>query len=95
MKMSNMLVSTLREVPAEAEIDSHKLMLRAGMIRKMAAGIYNYMPIGLKVLKNIEEIVREEMNTAGAQEFLASAVLPAELWQESGRWDVYGDEMLD
>ena len=92
--MSNMLVSTLREVPAEAEIDSHKLMLRAGMIRKMAAGIYNYMPIGLKVLKNIEEIVREEMNTAGAQEFLASAVLPAELWQESGRWDVYGDEMF-
>ena len=94
MKVSNMLVSTLREVPAEAEIDSHKLMLRAGMIRKMAAGIYNYMPIGLKVLKNIEEIVREEMNTAGAQEFLASAVLPAELWQESGRWDVYGDEMF-
>ena len=94
MKMSNMLVSTLREVPAEAEIDSHKLMLRAGMIRKMAAGIYNYMTIGLKVLKNIEEIVREEMNTAGAQEFLASAVLPAELWQESGRWDVYGDEMF-
>ena len=94
MKMSNMLVSTLREVPAEAEIDSHKLMLRAGMIRKMAAGIYNYMPIGLKVLKNIEEIVREEMNTAGAQEFLASAVLPSELWQESGRWDVYGDEMF-
>lgn len=94
MKMSNMLVSTLREVPAEAEIDSHKLMLRTGMIRKMAAGIYNYMPIGLKVLKNIEEIVREEMNTAGAQEFLASAVLPAELWQESGRWDVYGDEMF-
>ena len=94
MKMSNMLVSTLREVPAEAEIDSHKLMLRAGMIRKMAAGIYNYMPIGLKVLKNVEDIVREEMNAAGAQEFLASAILPAELWQESGRWDVYGDEMF-
>ena len=64
------------------------------MIRKMAAGVYNYMPIGLKVLKNIEDIVREEMNAAGAQEFLASAVLPAELWQESGRWDVYGDEMF-
>ncbi len=94
MKMSNMLVSTLREVPAEAEIDSHKLMLRAGMIRKMAAGIYNYMPLGLKVLKNIENIVREEMNAAGAQEFLASAMLPAELWQESGRWDVYGAEMF-
>ena len=94
MKMSNMLVSTLREVPAEAEIDSHKLMLRAGMIRKMAAGVYNYMPLGLKVLKNIEDIIREEMNAAGAQEFLASALLPAELWQESGRWDVYGDEMF-
>lgn len=94
MKMSNMLISTLREVPAEAEIDSHKLMLRAGMIRKMASGIYNYMPLGLKVLKNVENIIREEMNNAGAQEFLASAVLPAELWQESGRWDVYGDELF-
>ena len=94
MKMSNMLISTLREVPAEAEIDSHKLMLRAGMIRKMAAGIYNYMPLGLKVLKNVEDIVREEMNAAGAQEFLASAMIPAELWQESGRWDAYGAEMF-
>lgn len=94
MKMSNMLISTLREVPAEAEIDSHKLMLRAGMIRKMAAGVYNYMPLGLRVLKKIEDIVREEMNTAGAQEFLASAIIPAELWQESGRWDAYGAEMF-
>lgn len=94
MKMSNMLISTLREVPAEAEIDSHKLMLRAGMIRKMASGIYNYMPLGLKALKKVEDIIREEMNDAGAQEFLASAVLPAELWQESGRWDVYGEEMF-
>ena len=94
MKMSNMLISTLREVPAEAEIDSHKLMLRAGMMRKMAAGVYNYMPLGLKVLKKIEDIVREEMNAAGAQEFLASAMIPAELWQESGRWDAYGAEMF-
>ncbi|WP_315074820.1 proline--tRNA ligase [uncultured Clostridium sp.] len=94
MKMSNMLISTLREVPAEAEIDSHKLMLRAGMIRKMAAGVYNYMPLGLRVLKKIEDIVREEMNVAGAQEFLASAIIPAELWQESGRWDAYGAEMF-
>ncbi len=94
MKMSNMLISTLREVPAEAEIDSHKLMLRAGMIRKMAAGVYNYMPLGLKVLKKVEDIVREEMNAAGAQEFLASAIIPAELWQESGRWDAYGAEMF-
>jgi len=94
MKMSNMLISTLREVPAEAEIDSHKLMLRAGMIRKMAAGVYNYMPLGLRVLRKVEEIVREEMNAAGAQEFLASAIIPAELWQESGRWDAYGAEMF-
>lgn len=94
MKMSNMLVSTLREVPAEAEIESHKLMLRAGMMRKMAAGIYNYMPLGLKALKNIEDVVREEMNNAGAQEFLASALLPSELWKESGRWDAYGAEMF-
>lgn len=94
MKMSNMLISTLREVPAEAEIDSHKLMLRSGMIRKMAAGVYNYLPLGLKVLKNVENIVREEMNAADAQEFLASAIIPAELWQESGRWDAYGAEMF-
>ena len=94
MKMSNMLITTLREVPAEAEIDSHKLMLRAGLMRKMAAGIYNYMPIGLKVLKKIEDIVREEMNAAGAQELLASAMIPSELWQESGRWDAYGAEMF-
>ena len=94
MKMSNMLISTLREVPAEAEIDSHKLMLRSGMMRKMAAGIYNYMPLGLKVLKKVEDIVREEMDAAGAQEFLASAMIPAELWQESGRWDAYGAEMF-
>ena len=94
MKMSNMLISTLREVPAEAEISSHKLMLRAGLMRKMAAGIYNYMPLGLKVLKNVEDIIREEMNNAGAQEFLASALIPAELWQESGRWDAYGAEMF-
>ena len=94
MKMSKMLMLTLREVPAEAEITSHKLMVRSGMMRKMASGIYNYMPLGLKALKNVENIIREEMNNAGAQEFLASALLPAELWQESGRWDVYGAEMF-
>lgn len=94
MKMSNMLVSTLREVPAEAEIASHQLMLRAGMIRKMASGIYNHLPLGVKVLKNVEDIVRDEMNKAGAQELLASAMIPAELWQESGRWDAYGAEMF-
>ncbi|WP_244834332.1 proline--tRNA ligase [Clostridium sp. BJN0001] len=94
MKMSKMLVSTLREVPAEAEIDSHKLMLRAGLMRKMAAGVYNYLPLGLKVLKNVENIIREEMNNAGAQEFLASALIPSELWKESGRWGAYGPEMF-
>ena len=94
MRASKMLISTLREIPAEAEIESHKLMLRAGMMRKMAAGIYNYMPLGLKVLKKIEDIVREEMDNAGAQEFLASALLPSELWKESGRWDAYGAEMF-
>lgn len=94
MKLSNMLISTLREVPAEAEIPSHQLMLRAGMMRKMASGVYNFMPTGIRVLKKIENIVREEMDKAGAQEFLASALLPAELWMESGRWDVMGEEMF-
>jgi prolyl-tRNA synthetase len=94
MKLSNALLCTLREVPAEAEIESHKLMLRAGMMRKMASGVYNFMPMGLRVLKNIEQIVREEMDRAGAQEFLASALLPAELWKESGRWDAMGAEMF-
>jgi prolyl-tRNA synthetase len=94
MKLSNMLISTLREVPAEAEISSHQLMLRAGMMRKMASGVYNFMPSGIRVIKKIENIVREEMDKAGAQEFLASALLPAELWKESGRWDVFGPEMF-
>ncbi|WP_055668466.1 proline--tRNA ligase [Desnuesiella massiliensis] len=94
MRMSKMLICTLREVPAEAEIASHQLMLRAGMMRKMASGIYNFMPFGLRALKKIEDIVREEMNKAGSQEFLASALLPAELWQESGRWEVFGPEMF-
>jgi len=89
-----MLISTLREVPAEAEIPSHQLMLRAGMMRKMASGVYNFMPTGIRVLKKIENIVREEMDNTGAQEFLASALLPAELWMESGRWDVMGEEMF-
>lgn len=94
MKMSKMLISTLREVPAEAEVESHKLMLRAGLMRKMAAGVYNYMPLGLRVVKKVEDIIREEMNEAGAQEFLGSALIPSELWKESGRWDVYGPELF-
>ena len=94
MKMSKMLMLTMKEVPAEAEIASHQLMLRAGLMRKMVSGVYNYMPLGLKALKKVEEVVREEMNNAGAQEILASAMIPAELWQQSGRWDAYGAEMI-
>ena len=94
MKMSNLLMPTLREVPAEAEIASHRLMLRAGMIRKLAAGIYSYLPLGLRTLKKVEEIVREEMDKAGAQELLMSALLPAEAYQASGRWEVFGPSMF-
>ncbi len=94
MRTSRFLLSTVRETPAEAETVSHKLMLRAGMIRKLAAGIYTWLPLGLKVLRKVEHIVRQEMNRAGAQEVLMPAVQPAELWQESGRWDQYGPELL-
>ncbi len=94
MKMSNLLMPTLREVPAEAEIASHRLMLRAGLIRKLAAGIYSYLPLGLRTLKKVENIVREEMERAGAQELLMSALLPAEAYQASGRWDVFGPSMF-
>ncbi len=89
-----MLLATLREAPADAEVISHQLMLRAGMIRKTAAGIYNWLPLGLKVLRKAEAIVREEMDATGAQEVLLSAVQPAELWRESGRWEEYGAELL-
>jgi prolyl-tRNA synthetase len=94
MLFSRTLIPTLKENPAEAEAVSHKLLLRAGMIRKLASGIYNYLPLGLRALRKVERIVREEMNRAGAQEVLLPAVQPAELWQESGRWDVYGKELL-
>ncbi|MDD6213582.1 MAG: proline--tRNA ligase [Firmicutes bacterium] len=94
MKMKNLLVPTLREVPAEAEITSHKLMLRAGYIRKLAAGIYSYLPLGLRSLKKVEQIVREEMDAAGAQELLMAALLPAEAYQASGRWEVFGPSMF-
>ncbi|MBW1992527.1 MAG: proline--tRNA ligase, partial [Deltaproteobacteria bacterium] len=94
MLFSRLLIPTLKENPAEAEAVSHRLLLRAGMIRKVASGIYNYLPLGLRVLRKIENIVREEMNRAGAQEVLLPAVQPAELWQESGRWQVYGKELL-
>ncbi len=94
MRMSNLLMPTLREVPAEAEIASHRLMLRAGLIRKLAAGIYSYLPLGLRTLKKVEQIVREEMDRAGAQELLMSALLPAEAYQASGRWEVFGPSMF-
>ena len=93
MKASQMYLYTLREVPAEAEIASHVLLLRAGFIRKLAAGIYGFMPLGTRTLHKIENIVREEMDNAGAQEIQMSALQPAELWQESGRWAAYGPEM--
>ncbi|HEB98057.1 MAG TPA: proline--tRNA ligase [Thiotrichales bacterium] len=94
MRTSRFPLSTLKEVPADAEVVSHQLMLRAGMIRKLAAGVYNWLPLGLRVLRRVEAIVREEMNRAGALELLMPAVQPAELWQESGRWDQYGPELL-
>ena len=94
MRTSKFLLSTVRETPAEAETVSHKLMLRAGMIRKLAAGVYTWLPLGLRTLRKVEAVVREEMNRAGAQEVLMPAVQPAELWQESGRWEKYGPELL-
>ena len=93
MKMSKMHIRTLREVPNEAEIPSHILLLRTGMIRKLVSGVYGFMPLGWRSLRKIENIVREEMDATGAQEILMSAVQPAELWQESGRWFAYGPEL--
>jgi prolyl-tRNA synthetase len=94
MRLSRYFLPTLREDPSEAETVSHKLLLRAGMIRKVASGIYNFLPLGLKALKNIENIVRQEMNRAGALEVLLPFVQPAELWLETGRWNAYGKELL-
>ena len=94
MKASQFYISTLKEAPAEAELASHKLMLRTGMIRRLASGLYTWMPMGLRVLRKVEHIVREEMNRAGSIELLMPVVQPAELWQESGRWSFYGKELL-
>ena len=94
MRTSQFLLATEKETPADAEIISHQLMLRAGMIRKLAAGLYTWLPMGLRVLRKVETIVREEMDRAGAQELLMPAIQPAELWQESGRWEQYGGELL-
>jgi prolyl-tRNA synthetase len=94
MRVSKFYLSTLKEAPAEAELASHRLMLRSGMIKRLAAGIYTWMPVGLRVMRKVEAIVREEMNRAGAVELLMPVVQPAELWQETGRWGKYGPELL-
>jgi prolyl-tRNA synthetase len=94
MKASQFFISTLKEAPSEAEIISHQLMMRAGLIKRIGSGIYSYMPIGLRSVRKVEHIVRDEMNKAGAMELLMPAVQPAELWQESGRWEQYGPELL-
>lgn len=94
MRMSNMYMPTLREVPSEAEIPSHQLLLRAGMMRKLVSGVYSYLPLGYRVIRKIENVVREEMDRAGSQELLMSAIQPKELWESSGRWDNFGPEMF-
>src|SRR5690349_14135740 len=94
MRTSQLLLPTLREDPGEAETVSHRLMLRAGLIRKVAAGIYTYLPLGLRIIRKVEQIVREEMNRADAQELLMPIASPAELWRETGRWDYYGKELI-
>ena len=94
MKMSKMYMPTLREVPSEAEIPSHQLLLRAGMIRRLVSGIYSYLPLGYRVIRKVEQIVREEMDAAGSQELLMSAIQPRELWEATGRWDDFGPEMF-
>ncbi|MFZ9886539.1 MAG: proline--tRNA ligase [Myxococcota bacterium] len=94
LRYSQLLIPTVKETPADAQVTSHRLMVRAGMIRKVAAGIYTYLPLGVRVLRKVEAIIREEMNRAGAQEIFMPTVQPAELWQESGRWQQYGPELL-
>ena len=94
MKASQFLISTLKEAPADAEVVSHRLMMRAGMIKRLAGGVYTYMPMGLRVIRKVEAIIRDEMNRAGAIELLMPVIQPAELWQESGRWEQYGPELL-
>lgn len=94
MRISQLLMATLKESPNDAEIASHKLMLRAGLIRKLASGLYTWLPLGLRVLRNVERIIREEMNRIGAQEILMPAVQPAELWEETERWDQFGPQLL-
>ena len=94
MYLSKFQLSTLKETPSDAEIISHQLMLRAGLISKLASGLYSWLPLGLRVMRKVEKIVREEMDNSGALELLMPAVQPSELWQESGRWEQYGPELL-
>lgn len=94
MKTTQLLIPTLREDPSDTEVISHKLLMRAGMIRKIAGGVYTYLPLGFRVLKKINQIVREEMDKAGGQELGMPIVQPRELWDQSGRWQLYGDEMF-
>ena len=94
MKASRYTISTLKETPADAEVISHQLLIRGGFIRKLASGLYTWLPIGLRVLQKVEQIIRQEMNNSGAQELLMPVVQPAELWKESGRWDEYDDGLL-
>ena len=93
MKLSKMHIKTLREVPAEAEIPSHILLLRTGMIRKLVSGVYGFMPLGWRAVRKIEDIIRQEMDNIGGQEIHMSAIQPSELWEESGRWFAYGPEL--
>ena len=94
MRLSQYPINTMKETPAEAEVISHQLMLRAGLIRRLAAGLYSWLPMGLRSLHKVERIVREEMDRSGALELLMPVVQPGELWQESGRWAEYGPELL-
>src|SRR6185312_6351310 len=94
MRWSKTLIPTLKEDPADAEVISHRLMLRAGFIRQISRGVYDYLPLTLRVIRKIEQIIREEMNRAGAQELLMPIASPAELWKETARWDYYGKELL-
>ncbi len=94
MRLTEFPLKTFKEVPAEAEVISHQLMLRAGLIRRLASGLYSWLPLGIRVLHKVEAIIREEMDRAGALELLMPVVQPAELWRESGRWEEYGPELL-
>ena len=94
MLMSNIFIPTLKESPSDAVVINHKLMIRSGMIRKLSSGLYSYLPIGLKIFKNVKNIIREEMNKAEAQEFSLPILTPAELWQKTGRWDEFGSELM-